>query len=171
MTFVQTWTRFWNAWLSMALLLKKYAFFKDSIQFCGHRLDREGIHKTQDKIEAVTRAPSPQNVSQLRSFLGLINYYNRFLPNLSTPLAPLYHLLKKGQKWCWSRHCQQSFEAVKELVSSDQMLVFYNPKLPIKLSCDASPYGLGAVLSHVLEDGQERPVAFASRSLSRAEEN
>ena len=152
----------------MALLC---AFFKDSIQFCGHRLDREGIHKAQDKIEAVTRAPSPQNVSQLRSFLGLINYYNRFLPNLSTQLAPLYHLLKKGQKWCWSRHCQQSFEAVKELVSSDQMLVFYNPKLPIKLSCDASPYGLGAVLSHVLEDGQERPVAFASRSLSRAEEN
>ena len=155
----------------LTLNRKKCAFFKDSIQFCGHRLDREGIHKTQDKIEAVTRTPSPQNVSQLRSFLGLINYYNRFLPNLSTQLAPLYHLLKKGQKWCWSRHCQQSFEAVKELVSSDQMLVFYNPKLPIKLSCDASPYGLGAVLSHVLEDGQERPVAFASRSLSRAEEN
>ena len=155
----------------LTLNRKKCAFFKDSIQFCGHRLDREGIHKTQDKIEAVTRAPSPQNVSQLRSFLGLINYCNRFLPNLSTQLAPLYHLLKKGQKWCWSRHCQQSFEAVKELVSSDQMLVFYNPKLPITLSCDASPYGLGAVLSHVLEDGQERPVAFASRSLSRAEEN
>ena len=56
-------------------------------------------------------------------------------------------------------------------MSSDQMLVFYNPKLPIKLSCDASPYGFGAVLSHVLEDGQERPVAFASLSLSRAEEN
>ena len=87
----------------LTLNRKKCAFFKDSIQFCGHRLDREGIHKTQDKIEAVTRAPSPQNVSQLRSFLGLINYYNRFLPNLSTQLAPLYHLLKKGQKWCWSR--------------------------------------------------------------------
>ena len=155
----------------LTLNRKKCAFFKDSIQFCGHRLDREGIHKTQDKIEAVTRAPSPQNVSQLRSFLGLINYYNRFLPNLSTQWAPLYHLFKKGQKWCWSRHCQQSFEAVKELVSSNQMLVFYNPKLPIKLSCDASPYGLGAVLSHILEDGQERPVAFASRSPSRAEEN
>ena len=82
------------------LLTGRSAFFKDSIQFCGHRLDREGIHKTQDKIEAVTRAPSPQNLSQLRSFLRLINYYNRFLLNLSTQLAPLYHLLKTGQKWC-----------------------------------------------------------------------
>jgi len=81
---------------------KKCAFFKDSIQFCGHRLDSDGIHKTQDKIEAVRKAPSPRNVSQLRSFLGLINYYNRFLPNLSTQLAPLHCLLRKGQKWCWS---------------------------------------------------------------------
>ena len=71
---------------------KKCAFFKDSLQFCGNRLDKEGIH---NKIETVTRAPSPQNVSQLRSFLGLINYYNRFLPNLSTQLAPLSSL-KKG---------------------------------------------------------------------------
>lgn len=79
MTIVQFWTRFWNAWLSMALLVtERNVPFS---QFCGHQLDRVGIHKTQDKIEAVRRASSPQDVSQLRSFLGLINYYNQFLPN------------------------------------------------------------------------------------------
>ena len=59
-------------------------FFRDIVQFCGHEINSEGFHKTQDKIEAVDDAPRPENVSQLRSFLGIVNSYNRFLPNTST---------------------------------------------------------------------------------------
>ena len=69
---------------------EKCEFFSDRVQFCGHEIDREGLHNTQEKIEAVVSAPRPENVSQLRSFLGLVNYYNRFLPNTSRVLHPLH---------------------------------------------------------------------------------
>ena len=69
---------------------EKCEFFRDRVQFCGHEIDREGLHKTQEKIEAVVSGPGPENVSQLRSFVGLVDYYNRFLPNASTVLHPLH---------------------------------------------------------------------------------
>lgn len=95
----------------------------------------------------------------MRSFLGL-NYYRRFLPNLASVLQPLNQLLEKNTKWCWTRQCVEAF---RQLV-----LTHSNPEFPVKLACDASSYGLGAVLSHVLGDGSERPVAFVSRALSSA---
>ena len=149
----------------------KCEFFKDSIEFCGHTIDKQGLHKSQDKIDAVLRAPKPDNVSQLRSFLGLINYYHKFLPNLSSVLHPLHCLLQTGQKWKWSKDCEQAFKAAKQLVTSEKVLTHYDPSLPLRLACDASPYGIGAVLSHKMPDGTERPIAFASRSLNSAERN
>lgn len=68
---------------------KKCEFFKESIEYCGHKIDKQGLHKTQDKIEAIVKSPQPENVSLLRSFLRLVNYYHKFLPNLSTVLHPL----------------------------------------------------------------------------------
>ena len=67
----------------------KCEFFKDSIEYCGHRIDREGLHKSQDKIDAVLKAPKPCNVTKLCSFWGFINYNHKFLPNLATVLHPL----------------------------------------------------------------------------------
>ena len=148
---------------------EKCEFFKDKVKFCGHEIDREGLHKTQEKIEAVVNAPRPENVSQVRSFLGLVNYYNRFLPNAATVLNPLYRLLEKDRKWKWTEQCERAFKEAKRLITSDQVLTHYNPSLPVKLACDASPTGIGAVLSHVMPDGAERPVAFASRSLTQTE--
>ena len=74
----------------------KCAFMKSEVEFLGHRVTRHGVQPTEDKVRAVSRAPTPTNVSQLRSFLGLMNYYSRFLPNLSSTLAPLYLLLQKS---------------------------------------------------------------------------
>lgn len=149
----------------------KCQFFKDSIEYCGHKIDRHGLHKTEDKIEAILNAPQPENVSQCRSYLGLINYYHRFLPNLSTVLHPLNALLQKDTKWRWTEECSQAFTASKRLVTSEEVLTHYDPCLPLRLACDASPYGIGAVLSHKMPDGSERPIAFASRSLTAAERN
>ena len=73
---------------------EKCEFFKDSIEYCGHKIDKEGLHKAQDKMDAVLKAPRPENVSQLRSFLGLVNYYAKFLPNVATVLHPLNSLLQ-----------------------------------------------------------------------------
>ncbi|XP_061152316.1 uncharacterized protein K02A2.6-like [Syngnathus typhle] len=150
---------------------KKCEFFKESIEYCGHKIDKHGLHKTQDKIEAVVNSPQPENVTQLRSFLGLVNYYHKFLPNLSTVLHPLNALLHQKAKWDWTKDCEQAFTKAKELIISDKVLTHFDPKLPLCLACDASPYGIGAVLSHKMTDGSERPIAFASRSLSPAERN
>ena len=108
-------------------------------------------------------------MSQLRSFLGLVNYYGKFLPQLSTILAPLYNLLQQKVCWKWGPPQQAAFKEAKAQLTSDCLLVHFDPKKDLILACDASPYGVGAVLSHIMEDGNEKPVAFASRSLTPAE--
>ena len=117
------------------------------------------------------RAPEPQNLQQLRSYLGLLNYYSKFIPNLATMTKPLNHLLNKDVKWKWKADWSEVFVATKNVLVSSKVLVHYDPKLPISLAGDASAYGLGAVISHTLPDGSERPIAYASRILSSAEKN
>lgn len=149
----------------------KCSFLQSSIIYLGHKIDREGLHPTESKVQAIKKAPAPQNVSELRSFLGLINYYQKFLPNLADALHPLHKLLNKGTSWKWSKECAEAFTKVKNDLSTDRVLMPYNTKLPLSLACDASAYGLGAVLSHVLPNGEDRPIAFASRTLSDSEKN
>ena len=150
---------------------EKCEFFKDSLEYLGHVIDAQGLHKANEKVKAIVEAPAPTDVSQLRSFLGLINYYSRFIPNLSSILSPLNALLCKGKQWQWTSECAASFKEAKEQVLSQRVLTHYDPQLPIRLACDASPYGVGSVISHILPNGQERPIAFASRTLNKAERN
>ena len=86
-------------------------------------------------------------------------------------LSPLYHLLKQGVKWQWNKQHTTAFAKAKRALQDDSLLVHYNSTRQLVLACDASPYGLGAVLSHIMDDGQERPVAYASRTLTPAEKN
>ena len=86
-------------------------------------------------------------------------------------LHPLNQLLEKNHKWVWSAECEKAFEQAKALITSEEVLTHYDPQLPVKLVCDASPYGLGAVMSYVMPDNTERPIAYASRTLSSAERN
>ncbi|VDI51049.1 Hypothetical predicted protein [Mytilus galloprovincialis] len=153
------------------LSLESDATAVDEIEFCGHKIDKHGLHKTEDKIKAILDTPEPQNVTQVRSILGLMNYYHKFLPNISSVVRPLHRLLEKDAKWDWNEECKVSFKRAKDLVTSEQVLCHYDPELPIRLACDASPFGLGVVLSHKMQDGTERPIAFASRSLNKAERN
>ena len=147
---------------------EKCYFMQQSVQYLGHRIDAEGLHATDDKLKAITKAPPPKNVTELRSFLGLINYYGRFIQNLSSLLHPLNNLLCQ---WKWSQECAEVFHLAKEKIVSPNVLVHYDPSLPIRLAGDASAYGVGAVISHVMKDGQERPIAFASRTLLPSERN
>ncbi|XP_021359256.1 uncharacterized protein K02A2.6-like [Mizuhopecten yessoensis] len=149
--------------------IDKCNIFKEKIELCGHVIDGEGLHKTQDKVDAEVNAVVPETVTQLRAFLGLVNYYGKFLQNLSTVLRPLHQLLEKDTKWSWTQDCQVAFDKVKQMMVSERVLTHYDPNLPVILSCDASPFGLGAVLSHKLPSGDEKPIAFASRSLNAAE--
>ena len=120
--------------------LKKCNFFQDEILFCGHKINKDGLHKTVDKVEAIINAPRPTNVKQLRSFLGMLNYYHKFLNNIATVINPLNELLQKNIKWQWSNKQEKAFLKAKELIASEKVLMRYDPKLPLRLACDASPY-------------------------------
>ena len=101
----------------------------------------------------------------------MINYYGKFIPNLSSITAPLNQLRHKSKPWKWESQEEEAFQQLKRVLISTRVLVHYDPKLPVKLDCDASVKGIGAVLSHQMKDGIERPIAFASRSLTKAEQN
>ena len=150
----------------LTLEKSKCSFFSTSIQYLGHVIDYNGLHTCADKIDAIINAPRPINYQQLQSFLGFVNYYGRFIPSASILLAPLYDLLKKNSKYHWSEACEKAFNGVKQILSEKPVLCHFNPKLPVKLCVDASPYGVGAVLSHVFSKTDERPIAFASKKLS-----
>ena len=147
----------------------KCAFMLAAVEYLGHEITEAGLKPAVDKVRALVEAPVPKDVSQLRSFLGLVNYYTKFMPNQSSALAPLNQLLQKSRKWSWGSAQSKAFQAAKEALTSAMVLTHYNPDLDLVLDCDASPYGVGAVLSHRLEDGSTRPIAFASRSLNPAE--
>ena len=139
----------------------KCNFLLPEVEYLGHVITTQGLKPSQKKIQAIRSAPAPQNVSQLRSFLGLVNYYQKFLGNLSSTLAPLHKLLQKAVKWNWGDAQARAFQEIKRQLTSPPLLASYNPEKELTLSCDASPYGLGAVLSQLDEDGFEKPVAYA----------
>ena len=149
----------------------KCTFFQDSVEYLGHKITSEGLHTTTKKVEAVRLAPAPKNQRELRSFLELLHYYGKFMPNLATLIHPLNSLLKANTPWNWSKKCEQAFNEAKDKLTSAAVLAHYDPKLPLRLAGDASAYGVGAVISHVFPDGNERPVAFASKTLSASERN
>ena len=90
---------------------------------------------------------------------------------MSTLASPLNKLLAKDTPWCWSQECTKSFQDLKDTLTSSRVLAHYNPRLEVQLAVDASPFGLGAVISHITKEGEERPIAYASRSLTPAEKN
>ena len=146
----------------------KCEFMVLSVEFLGYRVDREGQHPTDEKIPPIKGALSSKNVAELRSSLGLLNYYGNFIPNLSTLLQLLHELPRKGVKWAWTEESEKAFVCSKSELVTVKVLVPYDEKI---LACDASPYGVGVVISHVMDDGEERPIAFASRTLTKSERN
>ena len=153
----------------LRLKKQKCSFMLPSVDYLGHTISSEGLQPTREKIRAIKDAPTPTNLAQLRSFLGLVNYYGKFLPQLATTLSPLYSLLQRDHRWVWTDKQQKAFQAAKDQLSSTKLLAHYDPDNDLLLSCDASPYGIGAVLSQISQDGEEKPIAFASRSLAPAE--
>ena len=158
---------------SAGLRLKenKCVFQEKIVKYLGYKIDATGLHPTEEKIKAIINAKTPTNITELKSYLGLLNYYGKFLPNLSTTLQPLYELLRKDKKWNWTEKQEKCFQSSKKLLQSNKLLVHFDPNKELVLACDASPYGIGAVLSHVMEDGTEKPIAFASRTLSDSEKS
>ncbi len=150
--------------------LAKCTFAQPSIEYLGHKLSKEGIAKGP-KVDAVRSMPPPTNVSELKSFLGSVQFYGRFLPNLATVAEPLHRLTQKRVTWKWGAEEQNAFQRLKDLLSTENVLIHYDPSKPLGLSCDASNVGIGAVLFHRLPDGSERPIANVSKKLTKSQRN
>ena len=149
---------------------KKCFFKQDSVEYFSYIVTAEGLAPSPKKVQAILEVEPPENVKGLRSFLGLVNYYDKFLDNRTTVCAPLYQLLEKDVPWNWSPECARAFQELKDMITNAPVLAHYNPQKPVVLSVDASSYGLGAVISHVIDD-DEKPIAFGSRTLTPSEKN
>ena len=162
-------SRLSNAGLKLSL--GKCLFMQPQVTYCGYVINGDGIQPVAAKVDAIKNAPEPKDVSQLRAFLGMLNYYHRFLPDVATILEPLHHLLRKGSKWQWLKEQQEAFKKAKELLQSAELLVHFDPAKELILAADASDYGVGALLSHKMDGGAECPIGYMSRSLNEAERN
>lgn len=148
---------------------EKCKFFEKSVTYLGHVIGESGIRPSEDKVRAIKEAPTPKNKNELRAYLGLINFYGKFVPNMSAQLKPLHDLLAVNAKWEWTEVAEKAFKASKSWLLSTSVLTYYNPSRELGLVCDASAYGLGAVLFHKV-GSEERPIAFASRTLTKTEQ-
>lgn len=135
----------------------KCKFMVKCINYLGHQIDTDGLHPLADKVTAVMDTPSPRNVQELKAYLDLLTYYGKFLPDLSTVLAPLYKLLRKDTSWRWEKEEMKAIQALKDLLTSSSLLVHFDPQLELILACGASAYGVGAVLAQRMPDGSEQP--------------
>ena len=162
-------TRIANAGLK--LKLSKCKFMQPQVEYLGFQLDSFGIHVIDKKVEAIRDAPAPEDQNQLRSFLGMVTYYSKFIPSYSTIISPLTALLHKEAKWKWEDEESAAFNELKSLLANAPVLIHFSNDMPVKLDTDASNYDIGAVISHILPDGQERPIAYASRTLNKSERN
>ena len=147
----------------------KCEFGVSSVKFLGFNLSAEGIKPDNTKIEAIIKMERPENIDELRRFLGMINYHSRFYPNLSEKAEPLRLLLKKNILWTWDENMNRIFEEIKEMMSTTPVLAYFDASKPIRVSADGSLKGLGGMLEQETEIGKWKPVAFASRSLTDAE--
>ena len=155
----------------MLIKPEKCVFMTKEISYLGFKITDKGLFKTDEKIKAVKESLAPTNVSEVRSFLGLVTFYSKFVPNLATMAALIYQLMRKNVPFDWNEECQKAFQSLKQELISNRFLTYFNPNLPLIVSYDASPVGLGAVLAHKLPSGEEKPIAYASLTLSKSERN
>ncbi len=151
-------------------LNEKCSFAQSEVLFVGHRVSAEGIAPDPEKVRAIVEMTTPQNVADVRRFLGMATYMSKFIPHFTDDTKPLRDLLAKQNGWIWGSVQQAAFEKIKSDLASTQVLAQYKPEAKTKVSTDASSFGLGAVLSQMQNEKEWRPVAFISRSLSETEQ-
>ncbi|CAC5392821.1 Retrovirus-related Pol polyprotein from transposon 297,Retrovirus-related Pol polyprotein from transposon 17.6,Transposon Ty3-I Gag-Pol polyprotein,Transposon Ty3-G Gag-Pol polyprotein,Retrovirus-related Pol polyprotein from transposon 412 [Mytilus coruscus] len=149
---------------------KKCFLLQKEGTFLGHKVSHEGINTDDEKIKAVQDWPTPKNVKDVRSFIGLCSYYRRFVENFSTIAKPLHQLIEKCKKFEWTEACNCSFEHLKKLLISAPILGYPINDGGFILETDASNVGMGAVLSQI-QDGEERVIGYFSKTFSKSERN
>ena len=138
--------------------------------YLAHRIDSECLHPTDRKLCVIRDANIPQDSKAVRSILGLIMFYNKFHNNHSTMLSARNKLLCNDQSWCWTNVHNNAYQSAKKLLIDSPTLVHYDDSKPLYMSCESSSYGCVGVLFHRI-NGSDRPVAFASCTLTKSQRN
>lgn len=141
----------------------------DQLDFLGYHLSSEGVRVSDEKLEAVTKFRQPKSAEELRSFLGLVTFVSRYIPDLSTVAQPLNALTRKGTPFQWKEEHQLAFQRLKSGLAKYKTFAFFDPDLETFLVADASPVGLGAVLFQKSKDGNYKVISYASKTLSEVE--
>ena len=156
---------------NLCVKASKCSFGADKVVYLGHTVSSAGVHTDPSKIKAVQELPPLANLESLRSFLGLAGYYRKFIPQFATIAAPLTALTKKCTPFTWEDRHQIAFLALKTCLCSAPVLAYPKFDHPFLLQTDASNVGLGAVLTHLDNNGTERVVSYASCTLTPREKN
>ena len=155
---------------NLKLKPSKCQLFRKSVNFLGHIVAEEGISTDPDKTSKIKEWPTPENVTDVRSFLGLCSYYRRFVEGFASIAAPLHALTSKNVKFSWDDKCEEAFVTLKEKLITSPVLAMPADEGAYRLDTDASGNSIGAVLSQI-QDGQERVIAYGSRMLNGPEKN
>ena len=159
----------------LKLKLSKCNFAMSRVKYLGHVLDGTGVQVDPDKVKAVREMPSPRKIVELQSFLGMVGYYRKFIPDYAEVAAPLVKLLRKGEKWVWTTECQAAVDTFKDALTSAPVLCMPDYTKQFIVQTDASMVGISGVLSQrYTDDGgniDDKPVAYVSRTLKRHENN
>ena len=165
---------------SLKLKPKKCEFFRTKVDYLGHEVSREGIRPSPGKVVTLHDWKIPETLTEVRSFLGFCSYYRKFIEGFSTIAAPLVKLTRSDVPFDMSEKCLQAVDQLKAILTSLPLLNYVDESLPYQLDTDASKYAIGACLSQVVtvgtdEHGQpileERPLAFASKTLNKTRRN
>ena len=149
----------------------KCKFGCSEIKFLGFIVSQEGIKVCQSRSETIKNYPRPKNAKAIQRFIGLSNYYRKFIKDFSSIASPLTQLTRKTVPFVWTNECEEAFEKLKECLLSPPILVYPNFEKKFKLTTDASNIGLGVILSQEDDEGVDRVIAYASKKLTRAEKN
>ncbi|KHJ98390.1 hypothetical protein OESDEN_01620 [Oesophagostomum dentatum] len=149
--------------------VEKSHFMMSEIRYLGDIIDKNRRRPDPDKIRAITETPPPKGVAQLRSFLGMVNYFGVFVKDMRQLCARLNALLKKNAPFKWSPDCNDAFEKAKDVLASPLLLTHYNPKQELIVAVDASEYGIGAVILHRFADETKKAISHSSRNLTDTE--
>ena len=143
---------------------------QEEVEFLGHVVSEEGILPNPKNIEKLLNWPRPVNTTQVRGIIGLGSYYRRFVKDFSKLVHPLTELTKKDKPFKWTDKCEEAFQKLKEILTGAEVMGYPKNDCPFVLDTDACDISLGAVVSQI-QDGRERVIGYASRTLSSTERN
>ena len=147
----------------------KCEFFKREITFFGHVFSDQGISPSEEKISAVVNANPPQTKEEVKSLLGMAQYVSRFIPNYSATVEPLHVLTKQDEPWRWGKQEKEAFQSLKTSMADWKMIEYFDMTCPTELVLDASPCGLGTMLTQKKSEGSLSVLEYANRKLSDTE--